>query len=232
MNKKTIISLTVLIGIISILVFSTGRLLQKPNRQPITITSYASSVKYTLDDLIVKSDLIVIGEFTEVHPSRWSTLDGNLPESATIEKISEQHLTIFTDSDFHVIRFLKGEIKDPFVRVRTFGGQVGKDRMMVSDEPSYKVGQNYLLFLFRNIGTTANINPDSYYGIGSPFEIVDNKAFSEEEDWSFDDLIMYIEKMLANDELPVDFNSIETPMVTTDAPVFIETLTLTPTPVE
>ena len=71
-------------------------LINKDEREPITISAYPLVVAMSLEDLIVESDLIGVGEFVAIHPSRWSTINGKLPETATLDTISRQHLVIFS----------------------------------------------------------------------------------------------------------------------------------------
>jgi hypothetical protein len=158
----------------------------------------------SLEDLIGKADLIVIGNFVKFHPSKWNTANGKLQDDATIETVSKQHLSIFTDADFQVVQYLKGDVQNSTIRIRTFGGQVGKDSMIVSGEPTYEAKQTYLLFLYYNTGATANIDPGSYYGSSIFYKITDGKAISIRDEWTLDDLAGYIQKVLANNTiLPV-----------------------------
>jgi len=183
--KRNSINLVILSGLL-ILLGSCSQ--EKHQRDPITITAHASEAVLSLDDLIDLADLIVIGDFAKFNPSRWSTLDGKLPDNATVELISQQRLSIFSDSDFRAAKFLKGEVSVPVIRIRIFGGQVGEDRMIVSDAPSYEIGKTYLLFLFSDTGPTADIVPGAYYGTSSPYEIKDGKAVSLGDEWLLEDL--------------------------------------------
>ncbi|HLA07558.1 MAG TPA: hypothetical protein VJ022_08950, partial [Anaerolineales bacterium] len=114
-------------------------------------------------------------------------------------------------------KFLKGEVSVPVIRIRIFGGQVGEDRMIVSDAPSYEIGKTYLLFLFSDTGPTADIVPGAYYGTSSPYEIKDGKAVSLGDEWLLEDLIAYIEKSLPGESA---------------SPIPTETLTETPIPAD
>ena len=223
----------ILTGITIGLIASVAYWLGKDDQEPIIITAYPSSIEMNLDDLIVESDLIVVGEFVNRHPSRWSTETGKLPDDATVETVSKMRLTIFTDTDFQVSSYLKGDAGLSVLPIRTFGGQVGNDSVIVSGEPSYKIGQEYLLFLFRNIGKTASIDPGSYYGVGSPFEIVaSGQAVSADDEWFLEDLISYIELRLSGETPPSDDVVVEDPTPFTTTPTFTLTLTelLTETP--
>lgn len=217
MNKKTIMFLFIVgISILFVIPF-----IKTNKREAITITSYASVVEMSLDDLIAKADLIVVGDFVKIRPSRWNTANGRLPDNATIEIVSQEHLRIFTDSDFQVDQYLKGDVQIPVVRIRTFGGQVGDDSMIVSGEPVYEIRKTYLLFLYYNTGATADIDPGSYYGSSTFYEISDGKAISVKDEWVLEELIAYIEKSLSNEPL------IETP-ISTDLPTEMPSPIATP----
>ncbi len=196
MNKKIVIAVSILVGV-SILLASP--FIKNNKREAITITSYASVVERSLDELIEVADLIVVGDFLNIHPSRWNTANGRLPDNATIELVSQQNLSIFTDSNFQVTQYVKGDVQSPVIRIRTFGGQVGKDSMIVSGEPVYKIGQTYLLFLYYNTGASANIDPGSYYGSSVLYEITDGKAISVKDEWPLEELIAYIQKSLSSE---------------------------------
>lgn len=221
MNKKIVIAISIIAGI-SILFAIL--FIKNNKREAITITSYASVVEWSLDDLIGIADLIVIGDFVNFHPSRWSTANGKLPDNATIELVSQQRLSIFTDSNFQVAQYLKGDAQNPVVRIRTFGGQVGKDSMIVSGEPIYKTDQTYLLFLYYNTGATADIDPGSYYGSSTLYEITDGKAISVKDEWILEELIAYIQNSLAQ-PIPTEPPITEIP---TETPISTETVSPTP----
>lgn len=220
MNKKIVVAIAIFVGI-SILF--TGLIIKTNKREAITITSYASMVEMSLDDLIERADLIVIGDFLNIHPSRWNTVNGKLPDNATIELVSQQDLSIFTDSNFQVAQYIKGDVQSPVIRIRTMGGQVGEDSMIVSGQPVYEIGQTYLLFLYFNTGATADIDPGSYYGSSILYKITDGKAISVKDEWVFEELIAYIQKSLSTET----FSPTLTP---TPTELLIETLTPSPLP--
>lgn len=202
MRKGILIALSVLV---IALVLSSIFFINKNRHPPITITSYASMVKMSLDDLASGADLIVIGEFTAIHPGRWNTPNGKLPENATLKTVSRQHLIIFTDANFAIKQFLKGDANNPIARIRTFGGQVEQDRMIVSSEPSFTTGKTYLLFLSQDTGSTSAIDPGDYLvlgGIQGTYEITGNKAVSDGDEWILEDLIVYIHSVLSTNPTP------------------------------
>jgi hypothetical protein len=186
-----------------VLVLSNVVLINKNERAPITITSYVSVARMSLDDLISQADLIVIGEFTSFRPGRWSTPNGELPESATLESVSRQHLVIFTDVDFHADQFLKADRNSPILRVRIFGGQAGQDSMIISSEPTITAGKTYLLFLYQDTGSTASIDPGDFLilgGIQGTYEIMGNEAISADDKWVLEDLVIYIQNALQSSQ--------------------------------
>jgi hypothetical protein len=216
------------------LLISFAKYLLDNKRDPITITSYASVTEMSLDDLIAKADIIAIGEFSAIQPSRWSTPNGKLPPNTTLDYVSEHRLRIFSDSPFHTSSILKGESQSPVIRVRTFGGSVGQDSMTISGEPVYETDKLYLLFLYYNTGTTADIDSGAYYGSYVFYEIIDGQAVSARDKWLLEDLIAYIEKPLAAaTAVPTESPTLPelltpTLLVSTDTP--IPTATPTPAP--
>jgi len=111
------------------------------------------------------------------------------------------------------------------------GGQVGEDRMIFSGSPTYEFGKTYLLFLFLETGPTAKVVPGAYYGTSSPYQIIDGKAISIDDEWLLEDLIAYIEKSLSS-ETPVSTESpafpTETLLPPTETPISTEASTATP----
>lgn len=196
MNKKNVSILVMVavaltaVGVLSSIFF------KRENREPIIITSYASLEKMSIDDLIAKSDLVVIGWVDTVYPSRWNTSDGNLPDNVTVETISSDTI-IFTDISFHISEILKGKIEQSQVRIRIFGGEVKQDRMTISGEPSLITGQPYLLFLSPDTGLTSEIEPGHFLVTGAiqgAYQISGDKAISVSDEWLLQDLVDYIRK--------------------------------------
>jgi len=185
----------------------------------------------SIDELINLSDLIVIGNFVSVHPSRWNTSNGVLPNNATIETVSQNKWSIFTDFEFKISQYIKGETTAPVIRIRTFQGEVGIDKMTTSNEPNYQLQGVYLLFLFIDDGPTSLASPNAYYGTSSPYQIFDNTAKSKKDEWLLEDLIAYIQKVLSETiSTPTELISEQTPSATTTPEITIsETETLIPT---
>lgn len=198
MNRKNV-SILVLVAVALTAVGVLGSVFfKRENREPIIITSYASLEKMSIDDLIDKSDLVVIGWVDTIYPSRWNTLDGNLPNDVTVETISSD-MVIFTDVSFSISEILKGKIEQSQVRVRTFGGEVKQDRMMISGEPLLIAGQTYLLFLSPDTGLTSEIEPGHFLVTGAiqgAYQVSGDKAISASDEWLLQDLVDYIRKSL------------------------------------
>lgn len=194
-NKKILTTLFVVIGlaILLIILFKTDK-----KREPIAITAYSSMEELTLDELITKADLIVVGQAKTVYPSRWNTTNGKLPDDVTTKNLSTKNI-IFTDLNFLVSQNIKGEFEES-VLIRTFGGQVDQDIMIISPTESLETGQIYLLFLSRdNTGLTAGIDPGHYLVLGSiqgVYKVSDGKAISFRDEWQLEELIAYIQKFI------------------------------------
>jgi hypothetical protein len=221
MNKKIWITVIAVVGIAILL-----NTLNKNKREPIIITSNASYPEMSLDTLINESDLIVIGVVDKVHSSRWNTLDGKLPVGLTIHTITPDKV-IFTDINFKADQVLKGQGNQKAVRIRTLGGTVENDQMIVNGTASFELGNTYLLFLGLDTGATADINPGHYFvrgGLQGLYKVFNGKATNLKDEWFLEDLIAYIEQALSSETIPVA----ETPVLITDIPDPTETSTPTP----
>ena len=76
--------------------------------------------KYDLKQLVSMSDNIIIGEVSEVLPSRWNTPDGKRP---TINSNNTSFL-IYTDANIKIEESLKGLLSSNTIAVRILGGIV------------------------------------------------------------------------------------------------------------
>lgn len=196
MNKKNVPILILAAVALTAVGVLSNVFLKRENREPIIITHYPLYEGMSIDDLIAKSDLIVMGWEDTVYPSRWNTSDGNLPNDVTVETISSD-MIIFTDISFHISEILKGKIEQSQVRVRTFGGEVKQDRVIVFGQPSLEAGQTYLLFLRPDTGTTSEIEPGHFLVTGAiqgAYQISGDKATSASDEWLLQDLVDYIRK--------------------------------------
>ncbi len=170
-----------------------------PTREPITIYGLPNPAPMDLDDTIARTDLIAIGRIVTIEPSRWNTPDGRLPSDVTVKTISPE-LTIYTESEFQLERTLKGDVQLPSVRIRTFGGQVGRDWMIMEGEPVFTVGEKYLLFLVTDTGSTVSFGPEHYLTLGTDqylYTITHGKAVSLQDEWHVDDLVIHIQQSLS-----------------------------------
>ena len=199
MNKKTTFTLFVVFGFV--LVSCVGK---EEKREPVTIQTSASLLAMSLDDLIVDSEIIVIGEITTTFPSYWMRQNEKDAQEATLEEIYEDHGWFFTDSIFAITDVIKGAPEDSAVRVRTFIGKTEQIQVFSSSEPEYLEGHTYLLFLVKDTGPTQIVEPGDYIATGAMqgvYEIVDGKAISIgwTGDWNIDDLVTTIQKTLRGD---------------------------------
>ncbi len=237
MNKKILIAVVAITGV-AILYYILN--INGNKREPIILTSNASYAEMSLDTLITEADLIVIGSVDKVHPSRWNTPSGKLPKGITVHTITPDKV-IFTDVNFSVDQILKGQSNQKTVRIRSLGGVVGQDQMIVSGVASLEIGNTYLLFLGKDTGSTADITPGHYFvrgGLQGLYQISEGKATSFRDEWLLEELIAYIEKSLSGQvslptPTPIPTESlIETPLPFTDTPVATDLPIQTPFPTE
>ena len=190
----------------------------------VSLGSDALLIKFILDNLMKEADLIVIGEVRTILPSRWNGPNGNDPKNASPDEVSRAR-GLFTDSLISINQSLKGDIVQPIVRVRSFIGETDKVRWVNESEPSYVIGRTYLLFLAKDTGATAKIDPGDYVPVGAyqgVYEIIDGKAISADDEWVLEELIAYIERSLSGEvpppmPTPVELLT-ETPSSPTDLP--------------
>lgn len=197
MNKNLLFSGFLLLGSMVLLTGCFSRK-QETLREPIIFSGENGSLaEMDIDDLILESNLIAIGEFDSIPPSRWNTSDGKLPENVTSNTIREDRLFIYTEQIFQPRDILKADPQERDVLVRSFGGQVGKDIMEVSDlEVTYTTEQEYLLFLSYYPDRVEDDTPGYYITSGSiqgVYKIVDGMAVSFRDEWALDELVAYIQ---------------------------------------
>jgi hypothetical protein len=180
---------------------------------PATLESSGLLPKFSIDDIVTRAELIVIGEVQNTLPSRWNGPNGrNDPKNASSEEIARAG-GLFTDSLISIRQILKGDIAGSVVRVRSFTGETDKIRLINESEPSYVVKKVYLLFLVKDFGATTKVDHGDYIAVGAiqgAYEIVDGKAISRTDEWDIDELIAYVQNKLA------EADATATP---TDAPV-------------
>lgn len=93
-------------------------------------------VPYTLNDLILHSDAIVIGRVTDILPAKRGVVPGGIP-------------IIYTDIIVEAGRYLYGEPESEQIAIQVWGGRIGDIVMLVEDEPVFTLGESVVVFLFR-----------------------------------------------------------------------------------
>lgn len=124
-------------------------------------TSYILE-KYDLKKLVSMSDNIIIGDVSNVLPSKWNTPDGKRPS----ENNNTPPYIIYTDTNIKIVENLKGSLNSTII-VRTLGGTVGQDTQNVEDQPSYNINEKVLIFLKKdNDPRTQDIGDDHFITVG------------------------------------------------------------------
>ena len=94
----------------------------------------ASWVRYTMDDLVEKSDTILIGKVVDIFPSR---------------KVDRPPWEVITDVVIEVERYLYGQPQSTYIAVMVPGGRVGEIVVLVDSQPVFNLGEEVALFLYR-----------------------------------------------------------------------------------
>lgn len=197
MNNKTLTGIVILI-IVAITFYAIKT--EGNKREPVTFSASSLLEALTIDDLIDRAELIIIGEVKTTLPSQWKGQNEKDATNATPQEIFEAE-GLFTDSLISIEQTLKGNIEEPIVRVRTFIGETEQVRWANSSEPNYEIGHTYLLFLNIDNGPTQVVDPGDYIAVNAidgVYKITDGKAISIDEEWVLEDLIQYIQKAVAN----------------------------------
>ncbi len=198
MNKKLLFFVAFILATALGILFY-GMAIKQNKERPITFESDDLFLEKSMNDKITEAELIVIGEVQSSLPSRWNGPNGNDPQNASMEEIVNAN-GLFTDSIISINKTLKGDIVDPVVRVRSFIGETSKVRWTDEYEPSFTRNQTYLLFLARDTGTTASVDPGYYVSVNEimgVYKIDDKRAISKGDRWALEELITYIEKSLS-----------------------------------
>jgi hypothetical protein len=194
MNKKTIATLIALF-VLSFISCTT----RTEKKEPVVLQISASLVEMSLEDLIVDSELIVIGKITTTFPSYWMGQNEKDAEKATPDELFAEE-GLFTDSILEIAQVIKGDPQDSTVRVRTFIGKTDQFQEISSIEPEYQEEHTYLLFLQKDTGPTQIVEPGDYIANGAiqgVCEIIDSKAVSCcGEEWEINELIAHIRQTL------------------------------------
>jgi len=93
-------------------------------------------IRLTMDDLIEKSDVVVIGKVVDIFPARRVDIDG-----------SSRDWIITTDAVIEVERYLYGQSRSPYIAVMVQGGRVEQTFVWVEDQPEFNLGEEVALFL-------------------------------------------------------------------------------------
>lgn len=179
MNKKRIIFIILIIGLLlSFVLFTRNdrfQVLSIATNTPIVSrnisnASWVSNAK-TVDELILEADLVVRARvsnnpITRVVRHELSVLDENNVIVGTT--ISE---TLFSDTVFEVIKIYRG-IPRKTISVMQTGGfdpTVSNAIEEVMDDPFYKIGEEYILFLVDISGDSVQAPNSELYRIVNPF---------------------------------------------------------------
>jgi len=170
---------------------------------PIYLITYGGSMPYyTYEDLIERSDLVAVGHIVRKEEAKWScTEDGKQPEGVQVkesingqgDKVFDYSLegvtfppdTIYTDMVFLIEKSYKGDPDSQEIIIRSFSGTVGAFRMNDGglNAQDYKEGEEMMLFLRKDSGSTKDIGPEHYVvlscGVFFPQEGVFMNSFDE-----------------------------------------------------
>lgn len=127
----------IILVVASLLLFACAE--PKPNPQGTPITS-ALLVKLSLEELVAKADLIVVGSVTE-KKSQWNT----------------DHSRIYTFVSIATEEAIKGASGKNIV-IKVAGGEAGGITQLSEDMPGFQTGERVLVFLeINDDGTTGVI---------------------------------------------------------------------------
>lgn len=183
-----------LVGIISLIILSAVALSGSQDDDKIVDneknTHYIGSGSIEqLDDkeLFTNSETIVIGKVKETLPSKYGD------KTSKDTDFGPSHV-IYTDIIISVDKYLKNPLSTNEVRVRVAGGTIGDDSLTMEDEPTFKTGENVLLYLTKDTSpATQDIGPDHFVVTGllqGKFTLTDDgKAVRPGETVSQDELL-------------------------------------------
>jgi hypothetical protein len=97
-------------------------------------------VKRSIEDLAIRSSLVVTGKVTEIE-SRWNDLHNQISTYVPIE----------------IESFLKGSQKEESITITQWGGVVGDTAMTIIGSPAFSQDERVLVFLKPEPGTTDKI---------------------------------------------------------------------------
>jgi len=100
-----------------------------------------------MDDLVEKSDTILIGKVVDIFPSR---------------KVDRPPWEVITDVVIEVERYLYGQPQSAYIAVMVPGGRVGEIVVLVDSQPVFNLGEEVALFLYRLQTEVAPPPPDGF----------------------------------------------------------------------
>jgi hypothetical protein len=183
MNKKLILGIALVIGLAAVTTFLVGREGSKnlsasysvATSTPIAsrIISRASWVSkaMTVDELMLESDLVVRVRVSKAPVTR--ILRHELPVWDENNKVVGSTIseTLFSDTTFEIIKTYWGKSPSNITVVQTggFDPAISKSVEEMIDDPLYKVGEEYILFLVDISGDKVQAPDRELYRIVNPF---------------------------------------------------------------
>lgn len=163
--------------------------------KPVTIEVSGLQEELSSKEIGERSSVILIGTVKEIMLSKWNTPDGARPgESIDDFKSSDE---IYTDVVVEVDEYLKNPMSSKEVIVRTLGGTVGEDTMIVDDVASFQPGEKVLLYLSEDTYPyTKDVGPEHFIvtGCGKYTLTDEGEAIGTYETVKLEDLLSTIEK--------------------------------------
>lgn len=138
------------VAVASALVVGLAGMLALAGREPAPehIRIHASSLRFTLEELVRGADAVAIAEVVGTVNVHWNSEDGRRWTAAGDESsrpFSSQPF-IYRDEDVRVLRAVLGTVP-PDITVRSVGGKVDNVTMEMEGQPQLVVGTRYLMFL-------------------------------------------------------------------------------------
>ena len=194
--KKVGISLFAVIGLTIIyllVVHNTSR------NDLVVYASHGLLRELTIDEKIEEAQLIIIGKVKTELPSKWKLQHQKEAKDALPQDVLREG-GLFTDYLINIDQVLKGGFEDKVIRVRSFTGETDLVRWEGDSEPSFEIGQIYLLFLVEDYGPTTIVDTGDYISVNANtavYRIDNGQAISADDQWVLEDLIAYINNKLA-----------------------------------
>lgn len=117
--------------------------------EPITWFVSKCIAEHSPEELLEKSHLVVRGVLTEVSPAAWVDLESG-------------GRSIYTNYTFDVKETYRGKEKEQVV-LSLEGGQVGNENLICEAGPSFELGKEYVLFLYRPMPGYGLATEEEYY---------------------------------------------------------------------